>query len=505
MAGSVENSVTKPHTDEHHQPLQELGLGFRSSPDDNDLDRQTSNEEHRNQQLLETLSEEIRVLVLEEKERENESDDNVDRRIENGLGFCMGNEGVGEEAAVAPVVKDGRQRIYHYPVRPGAEDCAHYMRTGTCKFGKNCKFNHQRRRKYQAWGVYVVVTLLLFHLVVYWLVIICLVYGLLLPTLLKPAKESLSEKEENSERPGLVQCKPAEENMKEKEENTESPVLVQCKYYLSSGGCIFGKACKYNHGRGKVPVAPIIEFNFLGLPIRPGEKDCPYYMRNGSCKYESNCWFNHPDPTTLGGVNNLSVCGNAGSVPSQGAFQSRSQPRTTNETVPFVPVVFSPSHNVPPPNVGCNGYQAPAHPGPERRLAVPPAFAVNNSAEMNVYTHHNFPMLDNEFPERPGQPECTYFLKTGDCKYRSACKFHHPKYRIQKTATFAMSDKGLPLRPEENVCSHYYHYGICKFGPGCKYDHPVKYSRSASSTASGPGMPYRFGNSATTNMAGNSA
>lgn len=147
MEGSVENSVKKPHADEHHQPLQELGLGFRSSPD-NDLDRQTSNEEHRNQQLLETLSEEIRVLVLEEKERENESDDNVNRRIENGLGFCMGNEGVGEEAAVAPG-KDGRQRIYHYPVRPGAEDCAHYMRTGTCKFGKNCKFNHQRRRKYQ--------------------------------------------------------------------------------------------------------------------------------------------------------------------------------------------------------------------------------------------------------------------------------------------------------------------------------------------------------------------
>ncbi|KAG5537085.1 hypothetical protein RHGRI_024509 [Rhododendron griersonianum] len=454
MEGSVENSVKKPHADEHHQPLQELGLGFRSSPD-NDLDRQTSNEEHRNQQLLETLSEEIRVLVLEEKERENESDDNVNRRIENGLGFCLGNEGVGEEAAVAPG-KDGRQRIYHYPVRPGAEDCAHYMRTGTCKFGKNCKFNHQRRRKYQ------------------------------------PAKENLSEKEENSEKPGLVQCKPAEENMKEKEENTESPVLVQCKYYLSSGGCIFGKACKYNHGRGKVPVAPIMEFNFLGLPIRPGEKDCPYYMRNGSCKYESNCWFNHPDPTTVGGGDNFSVHGNAGSVPSQGAFQStvfsRSQPRTTNETVPFVPVVFSPSHNVPPLNVGCNGYKAPAHPGPERRLAIPPAFAVNNSAEMNVYTHHNLPMLVNEFPERPGQPECTYFLKTGDCKYRSACKFHHPKYRIPKTATFAMSDKGLPLRPEENVCSHYYHYGICKFGPGCKYDHPVKYSRSASSTASGPGM-----------------
>lgn len=55
--------------------------------------------------------------------------------------------------------------------------------------------------------LYIFVTLLLFHLVVYRLVIIRLVYGLLLPTLLKPAKETLSEKEENLERPGLVQCK----------------------------------------------------------------------------------------------------------------------------------------------------------------------------------------------------------------------------------------------------------------------------------------------------------
>lgn len=143
MEGSVENSVTKP------QEELGFGLGFQSSTD-NDLDKQTTNEEHRNQQLLEILSEEIRLLVLEEKERENESDDNVNKRVENGLGFCVGNdEGVGEEAAPAPAGKDGRQRIYYYPVRPGAEDCAHYMRTGTCKFGKNCKFNHQRRRKYQ--------------------------------------------------------------------------------------------------------------------------------------------------------------------------------------------------------------------------------------------------------------------------------------------------------------------------------------------------------------------
>lgn len=42
-----------------------------------------------------------------------------------------------------------KSSVVHYPVRPDAEDCAFYMRTGSCKFGWNCKFNHPVRRKVQ--------------------------------------------------------------------------------------------------------------------------------------------------------------------------------------------------------------------------------------------------------------------------------------------------------------------------------------------------------------------
>ncbi|CAN1128708.1 Zinc finger CCCH domain-containing protein 63 [Linum perenne] len=57
------------------------------------------------------------------------------------------------------------------------------------------------------------------------------------------------------------------------------------------------------------------------------------------------------------------------------------------------------------------------------------------------------PMAADEYPERPGQPDCSYFLKTGGCKYRSNCKFNHPKVRITKSPSCVLSDKGLPLRP----------------------------------------------------------
>lgn len=45
------------------------------------------------------------------------------------------------------------------------------------------------------------------------------------------------------------------------------------------------------------------------------------------------------------------------------------------------------------------------------------------------------------FPERPDQPECRSYLRTGDCKYGSECKYYHPpEWSMQKTM-------GQPLRP----------------------------------------------------------
>lgn len=78
----------------------------------------------------------------------------------------------------------------------------------------------------------------------------------------------------------------------------------------------------------------------------------------------------------------------------------------------------------------------------------PSPYAVNNPAmEMNAYMHRHKHTPVEEFPERPGEPECSFFLKTGDCKFKSHCKFHHPKNRITKLPPCNLSDKGLPLRP----------------------------------------------------------
>ncbi|KAK0602467.1 hypothetical protein LWI29_033661 [Acer saccharum] len=74
---------------------------------------------------------------------------------------------------------------------------------------------------------------------------------------------------------------------------------------------------------------------------------------------------------------------------------------------------------------------------------------MNNPAmESTVYKHNQPHILAAEFPAQPGQPECSYFLKTGDCKFKSNCIYHHPKNQISNSLPCALSDKGLPLRPE---------------------------------------------------------
>lgn len=312
--------------------------------------------------------------------------------------------------------KRGGRSYNNYPVRPEAEDCSYYMKTGMCKYGSNCKFNHPFRRKNQV----------------------------------------------------------SKEKLKERDETSDKTFQTECKYYMRTGGCKYGKACRYNHLRAKASAAPVLELNFLGLPIRLEERECPYYMRNGSCKYGANCKFNHPDPTAVGACDSPSYV-NGGSITSQVASQVRIEswlsPGTVNEQAMYAPLMIRPPEDVPSQSSSWNGHQAHVDP-PERSMHPSTAYILKPSTDSSNYTNCHTQMLVGEFPERPGQPECSYFIKTGDCKFKANCKFHHPKDRAVKASPCALSDKGLPLRPDQNTCSYYSRYGICKFGPACKFDHP---------------------------------
>ncbi|GAY50983.1 hypothetical protein CUMW_130840 [Citrus unshiu] len=426
-------------------------LGLQSSSPKSDLDPPPSDldytagieEELRNLDLRE--AEEIDSIkaaeieiVVEEEDEEEEEEEEEESESDENN---KSNIIVQNEIQNENEYGNQMRKRYPYPVRPDAQDCTFYMKTVSSFF--------------------------------------CLPF-----VGFKSSKEKVKEREELIERPGQSQS----------QGQSESQSQIECK----------------------------------------GEKECPYYMRNGSCKYGANCRFNHPDPTAVGGSDSPSGYGNGGSVssqaPSQASIGSWSSPRALNEPAPFVPMMYSPTPGVPSQNSEWNGYQvvallllcsfnylsnrfligliclwhvkSPLYPQ-ERSVQSAPTYVINNNPLVdNVQIIHQPQMLVDEFPERPGQPECSYFLRTGDCKYKSNCKYHHPKNRIPKSPPCTLSDKGLPLRPGQNVCSYYSRYGICKFGPACKYDHPI---HSDASAEYGLDPPPSFGDSTTrqeTGMAG---
>ncbi|CAN6585489.1 unnamed protein product [Malus baccata var. baccata] len=317
----------------------------------------------------------------EEKRRECEKENEKERERESG-GGGGGNENGGE---VDKKVVEESSRRNQYPLRPEAKDCSYYLKTGNCKYGSNCKFNHPRIRKNK-----------------------------------QVSKDKAKLREE----------------LEKQQDQAES------KYYISPGRRV-----------GVPSVAPALELNFSGLPIRPGEKDCPYYMRTGTCKYETNCKFNHPDPTAAGESRPQSAYGNGRPASLQGLPKSQDIYSETTEW---------------------NGYQAPAY-LPHRGMPAPPPppYVMNNSVtETNYYGQYAQQKQAEEFPERPGQPVCFYFAQTGDCINKSNCQYHHPKNHTPATPSCPLNDRGLPLRPGQNICTQYSRYGICSSGPTCRFDHP---------------------------------
>lgn len=321
-----------------------------------------------------------------------------------------------------------------YPQRPGEKDCVHYMLTRTCKFGDNCKFDHP------IWvpegGI---------------------------PDWKEPPSVPYDS---HPERPGEPDC----------------------PYFLKTQKCKFGLNCKFNHpqdiletsgktgtldlperpseppcadiqipstgqGAGKVEqtssienagtstvadvnavkvptVSPALSYNFKGLPMRPGEADCPFYMKTGSCKYGANCRYNHPE------------------------------------------------RNVINPPVAAIGHTVVTSPVARLNAAlVNPFVSVFQDFDPRP-AQAMFGLGPPIYPQRPGETECDYYIKTGECKFGERCKFHHDLERFGPTRKQTQEQNvkltlaGLPRREGVVHCPFYMKTGTCGYGATCRFDHP---------------------------------
>ncbi|KAJ6855119.1 hypothetical protein NC651_039941 [Populus alba x Populus x berolinensis] len=345
-----------------------------------------------------------------------------------------------------------------YPERPGEPDCSYYIRTGLCRFGPTCRFNHPPNRKL--------------------------------------AIAAARMKGEFPERIGQPEC----------------------QYYLKTGTCKFGATCKFHHPRDKAGVSGRVSLNILGYPLRLNEMECAYYLRTGQCKFGSTCKFHHPQPTNVmvplrGSPVYPTV--NSPTTPGQQSYPGGLATNWSRASFITSPRWQAPSNYTPlilPQGVvsvpGWNAYSGQvgsvSSPESQQQTGNSQIYGTSRQSEsanagsqgtFSPYRSDSVPMgfyalqRESVFPERPGQPECQFYMKTGDCKFGAVCRFHHPRERLIPAPDCVLSAIGLPLRPGEPLCIFYSRYGICKFGPSCKFHHPMgifTYNLTASSSADTP-------------------
>ncbi|BFG15151.1 hypothetical protein CerSpe_014260 [Prunus speciosa] len=358
-----------------------------------------------------------------------------------------------------------------YPERSNVTDCSYYLRTGICGYGSRCRYNHPRDRS--------AVT--------------------------------------GAARPGGL----------EYPERAGQPV---CQYYMRTGTCKFGASCKYHHPKQGGSSGSPVSLNYYGYPLRQGERECSYYVKTGQCKFGATCKFHHPQPAGIP-LPVPSPAPQVSPVPAAPAlYQTVQSPSVSSQQYgvvfarppllpgsyvqsPYGQVLLSPG-TIPFP--GWSPYQPPASPLPSPStqpgvgsgtLYGMSQLSPSAAAYTGMYQPIPLPsslglpttsQKEHLFPERPGQQECQYYMRTGDCKFGSSCRYHHPPEVVGPKTTVALSPSGLPSRPGAPLCTHYAQRGVCKFGPACKFDHPMgtlSYSPSASSLADMPVAPYPVGSS----------
>ncbi|XP_062207561.1 zinc finger CCCH domain-containing protein 6-like isoform X1 [Phragmites australis] len=362
--------------------------------------------------------------------------------------------GEGEEAA-------------RLPERPGEADCGYYLRTGACGFGERCRYNHPRDRGGTEFG--------------------------------------------GGAKNGAASDFP---------ERLGQPV---CEYYLKTGSCKFGSNCKYHHPKQDGSVQSVV-LNNNGFPLRPGEKECSYYMKTGHCKFGPTCKFHHPEFGGVPVIPGIYPPLQSASVPSPHTYaplanwQMGRSPVVPGSYIPgsYTPMMLS-SGMV--PLQGWSPYPASVNPvasaGAQQTVQAGPLYGIGHHGSSATiayggpympYSPSNGQSSNNQqehgFPERPGQPECQYYMRTGDCKFGATCKYHHPRDWSAPKSNYMFSSLCLPLRPVSSLnmgaqpCAYFAQNGYCRYGVACKYDHPMGtlgYSSSALPLSDISIAPYPLG------------
>ncbi|XP_022847262.1 zinc finger CCCH domain-containing protein 32-like isoform X1 [Olea europaea var. sylvestris] len=290
----------------------------------------------------------------------------------------------GQEPGLVESMRGLNLRDGEYPERPGAADCPYYMRTGTCGYGSKCRYNHPHDRGISTGGV-----------------------------------------------------------MRDYPERVGEP---SCQYYLRTGTCKFGPSCKFNHPKNAGGSLTNVPLNIYGYPLRPGQQECSYYLQKGQCKFGRTCKFDHPEPAGLSmpdPARTFYPTGQSLSAPSEQYDSTSTTYRVARPLLhgSYVPGAYAPMllHPGVVPMTNWNTFSGPVSPAPSPGVQPSVGYRMSqlsSSAPAFTGAYTQLPSsasplsagvtLEQQLPERPGEPDCKYYMRTGGCKYGSSCRECRP-------------------------------------------------------------------------------
>mmetsp|Transcript_15680 Transcript_15680/g.23030 ORF Transcript_15680/g.23030 Transcript_15680/m.23030 type:complete len:469 (-) Transcript_15680:324-1730(-) len=212
------------------------------------------------------------------------------------------------------------------------------------------------------------------------------------------------------------------------------PGAKVCSFFEKTGNCKFGPTCKLNHpipaSIGAYPQPVLIGKKPVSVfAKRPGQPECTFFMKTGNCKFGPTCKFDHPGPASSSGG------------------------------------------------------------GMKAILATDPVTGTSFfTDDLESYK------ISKQFPQRPDAEPCSFFIKTGRCKFGETCRFDHPApgrgdeakkgdpKAVNGGVCIPCPAEDYPSRPGQPACRFYMKTGKCSYGASCRWDHPERDSGSDKAT-----------------------
>lgn len=296
----------------------------------------------------------------------------------------------------------------------------------------------------------------------------------------------------------------------------QRPGEKECAFYMRTRTCKYEETCKFDHPQW-VPEGGIPNWKEgtkagESYPERPGEPNCPFFVKTGDCKFGSKCKFNHPkkkdDGTVAGPGDKESLFSANSTLPVKPSEPCPESLISGNSTLPVKPSKPCPHYAKGKCKLGTNckfihakDMEPPSSGGNESENTATAEAAGHHGAVHDsvsakklapVALEHN----SKGMPIRPGEVDCSFYIKTGSCMYGRTCRFNHPERHIQASVvpgemlnpavkflpSFDFRVTHVPIEPEpitypqrpgETVCDFYKKTGFCKFSEKCKFHHPV--------------------------------